>query len=254
MAEDIIQLNVGGTAYTTTLATLRRYPDSMLGAMFNGSMPTRKDPNGQYFIDRDGTLFIHVLNFLRSSQLALPDEFALLDSLAVEADFYQIVPLIEAIQQLRNKRTTSDTSCGRLLEIVEVRTGTSATMPTNNSRVKSIISGGKTIIGALPSEFFKSHVERLQHISDQDFTEVELFGSNTRLKLGEYLQNHGWKLLGSNVSSSSSFNNSGQTSIATYNLILEQTFRDRWFLPDKDNKRWDATVSKMRKATMNAKE
>lgn len=52
-----MSLNVGGCVYSTSLSTLQRYPDSMLGAMFSGDFPTFKDAQGNYFIDRDGPLF-----------------------------------------------------------------------------------------------------------------------------------------------------------------------------------------------------
>jgi len=54
---DPVTLNVGGHMYTTSLTTLTRYPDSMLGAMFRGDFPTARDSQGNYFIDRDGPLF-----------------------------------------------------------------------------------------------------------------------------------------------------------------------------------------------------
>ena len=54
---DLIHLNVGGKRYTTTRATLMRYPESMLGAMFSGELPTSVDEHGCYFIDRDGPMF-----------------------------------------------------------------------------------------------------------------------------------------------------------------------------------------------------
>ncbi|XP_056448013.1 BTB/POZ domain-containing protein KCTD6 isoform X1 [Gadus chalcogrammus] len=93
-----VTLNVGGHLYTTTLSTLQRYPDSMLGAMFRGDFPTTKDSKGNYFIDRDGTLFRYILNFLRTSELTLPSDFSEKDLLRKEADFYQIEPLIECLQ------------------------------------------------------------------------------------------------------------------------------------------------------------
>jgi len=44
--------------------------------MFNGSVPIILDSLKQhYFIDRDGNMFRHVLNFLRTSQLTIPDDF-----------------------------------------------------------------------------------------------------------------------------------------------------------------------------------
>ena len=94
---DPVFLNVGGITHTTSLTTLTRYPDSMLGRMFGGELPIKTLDDGSVFIDRDGTLFRHILNFLRSDQLEIPKEFLEKEALKVEADFYQISPLIEAL-------------------------------------------------------------------------------------------------------------------------------------------------------------
>ncbi|KAJ1149742.1 hypothetical protein NDU88_002547 [Pleurodeles waltl] len=94
---DPITLNVGGKIYTTSLSTLTSYPDSMLGAMFSGKMPTKKDSQGNCFIDRDGKVFRYILNFLRTSHLDLPEDFQEMGLLKREADFYQVQPLMEAL-------------------------------------------------------------------------------------------------------------------------------------------------------------
>ncbi|XP_072180577.1 BTB/POZ domain-containing protein KCTD4-like [Diadema setosum] len=101
---DVISLNVGGTIYTTSRATLCRFPDSMLGSMFSDRLPSTRDEKGNYLIDGDGPLFRHVLNFLRRSVLVLPEDFKELDMLAQEADYYQINELIEAVTQLGNEK------------------------------------------------------------------------------------------------------------------------------------------------------
>uniref|UniRef100_A0A8C4R8F7 Potassium channel tetramerization domain containing 6b n=1 Tax=Eptatretus burgeri TaxID=7764 RepID=A0A8C4R8F7_EPTBU len=100
MAEPVT-LNVGGQLYTTSMSTLSRYPDSMLGAMFHGDLPTARDSQGNYFIDRDGSLFRFVLNFLRTSVLTLPQDFKEIDLLREEADFYQIEALIQCLNEPR---------------------------------------------------------------------------------------------------------------------------------------------------------
>lgn len=69
-----VKLNVGGARFETSLSTLRRYEDSMLGTMFSGRegivVPT--DLDGSVFIDRDGAHFGSILNFLRTGQIAAP--------------------------------------------------------------------------------------------------------------------------------------------------------------------------------------
>jgi len=222
---EIIRLNVGGVLYSTTQATLVRFPNSMLGAMFSDGMPKKLDENGCYFIDRNGRLFEYVLDFLRSSQLALPSDFRNLDALSVEADFYQIEALIECINKL--KVTTVK---GRFIEVIEVRTGNNATMPTGNSRSKTIVSSRRDSIVDLPDHFFASgYKPQLKlGVDEQDFVQFELLGSNVRLRLAEYLRNNGWELMNSEMSSSSC------PEKCVFNFVLtsiEHSFRDRWFRP-----------------------
>ena len=80
-----ITVNVGGTVYMTTLATLTRVEGSMLGAMAEALS------DGEVlFIDRDGPSFRYVLNYLRDpfAKPLLPRDPAERDQLAREADFY----------------------------------------------------------------------------------------------------------------------------------------------------------------------
>lgn len=95
--QDPVSLNVGGEIYTTTLDTLTRCQDSMLGAMFTGQIPVLRDSRGNVFIDRDGKVFRYILNYLRSSALDLPDGFSELALLRREVDFFQIRPLLEEL-------------------------------------------------------------------------------------------------------------------------------------------------------------
>ncbi len=56
---NIVSLNVGGQLYSTSLQTITRDPESMLGRMFlnAGKMGLTRDAAGNVFIDRDGTHF-----------------------------------------------------------------------------------------------------------------------------------------------------------------------------------------------------
>ncbi|KAJ8031284.1 BTB/POZ domain-containing protein KCTD6 [Holothuria leucospilota] len=119
--EEFVSLNVGGHIYTTTRSTLRRYPDSMLGSMFSGRMSTTHDSEGRYLIDGDGPLFRYVLNFLRRSELILPDNFAELDMLVAEADYYQIAEMVDALRSLRERRMESQEELNRKLESPKIQ-------------------------------------------------------------------------------------------------------------------------------------
>ena len=108
----VVCLNVGGHVYTTTLYTITQYPDSKLAGFFNGESQVPRDPKGNYFIDRDGALFKHVLNFLRTRKLILPDDFQDFEQLGIEATFYEIKPLEEAIQKARKSHQPTNPGPG----------------------------------------------------------------------------------------------------------------------------------------------
>ncbi|XP_048255937.1 BTB/POZ domain-containing protein KCTD7-like isoform X3 [Haliotis rufescens] len=69
----VVDLNVGGRHLTTSLSTLTKYPDSMLATMFSGRHPVAKDKDGRYFIDVEGDVFVHILNFLRFGKMPPPE-------------------------------------------------------------------------------------------------------------------------------------------------------------------------------------
>ncbi|XP_072050109.1 BTB/POZ domain-containing protein KCTD6-like [Amphiura filiformis] len=112
MAE-IVKLNVGGVIYTTSRSTLTKYPNSMLGTMFSGRLPTTKDEHGNYWIDSNGEIFRYVLDFLRHGCLTIPEHFKDFELLEKEADFYQLPELTKAV------KTRSCTQCGKQINDTE---------------------------------------------------------------------------------------------------------------------------------------
>lgn len=93
-----VELNVGGKFFETTVKTLTRTPNNLLEMMFTGRSPISKDANGRYFIDRDGEMFVHILNFLRTRTLTLKDDFQGYDPLIQEAEYYQLGDLRRLLQ------------------------------------------------------------------------------------------------------------------------------------------------------------
>eukprot|EP00667_Euglena_gracilis_P026094 EG_transcript_31096 len=75
---NIVNINVGGFSFKTSLSTVRSEPNSALARMFSeedlGLNPIVDPTTGEYFIDRDGRWFHLILEHLRDQQ---PDVLAL---------------------------------------------------------------------------------------------------------------------------------------------------------------------------------
>ncbi|RHZ84036.1 hypothetical protein Glove_86g127 [Diversispora epigaea] len=113
-----LKLNVGGILYITTQQTLCTYPSylSELFFLFRSPNPTTFNNNKSHqnyynypkqpqipwpeelFIDRDGSIFIHILDFLRTSNLPKLS-LSILRKLEIEAKFYEIKPLQALVAQ-----------------------------------------------------------------------------------------------------------------------------------------------------------
>lgn len=92
----VVKLNVGGELFTTTVGTLRKIPGSKLAGMFCtlAKASTSKDDEGRFFIDRPGTYFGAILDYLRSGQMPkqhIPEVYR-------EAQFFEITPLVKLLE------------------------------------------------------------------------------------------------------------------------------------------------------------
>ena len=87
---DLIYLNVGGTKYTTTRSTLCKYPDSMLGRMFNANSQFKQvtDREGNIFLNSNGKIFEYILDFIISG--VVPEDEIILNRFKTECDYYQL--------------------------------------------------------------------------------------------------------------------------------------------------------------------
>jgi hypothetical protein len=92
-------LSVGGIHFETSLDTLLKEPNSMLSIMFSGRHNVPKDEDGRYFIDRDGTHFRYILNYLRDGNTYLPPEEQTADELYEEVCYYGIEDLMTKLEQ-----------------------------------------------------------------------------------------------------------------------------------------------------------
>lgn len=108
-AQGLVKLNVGGVKYTTSLTTLIAVPDSFFASLFSGDWQSTRTAEGDIFVDRDGELFKHVLQYLRAARDQQPfacgtslsvDELA---AIAAEARFYGLADLESAAADCHNK-------------------------------------------------------------------------------------------------------------------------------------------------------
>lgn len=130
---DIVELNVGGVFYTTSLSTLTKEPSSLLGQMFSGEYSGKitKDSKGKYFIDRDGVLFRYILDFLRNQKIILPENFHEKERLRNEAEHFKLPEMV--------KNITSNYLGGKLSPLLHHKTVPS----TVHNSVHPLVSDGR---------------------------------------------------------------------------------------------------------------
>jgi hypothetical protein len=62
---DTVLLDVGGQKFKTTVSTLTKYRETFFASLFSGKYEIIKQSDDSVFVDRDGTHFRRILNFLR---------------------------------------------------------------------------------------------------------------------------------------------------------------------------------------------
>lgn len=86
--QEIVRFNVGGKLFYTTKETLSNDKESLLYSMATSKDSEREvDEEGRIFLDRDGTAFRHVLNYLRHG--TFPQEHET-DSFLRECEFFRV--------------------------------------------------------------------------------------------------------------------------------------------------------------------
>eukprot|EP01083_Nonionella_stella_P143522 446271_1 len=135
-----ITLNVGGTKYQTSLYTLTKYGNTVLSKMFEGTFSLNPSKDGSYFIDRDGTHFALILNYLRTGQIIIPkiDRQYVILHLLMESQFYQIASLH---QELKFMSIGSNILSPQ--QIVEIQRNFSWTKAPRVESVNSMLCDGR---------------------------------------------------------------------------------------------------------------
>ncbi|XP_077866824.1 BTB/POZ domain-containing protein KCTD3-like [Saccoglossus kowalevskii] len=110
MPGEIVHLNVGGRRFSTSRQTLTWIPDSFFSSLMSGRISSVKDETGAIFIDRDPTLFVPILNYLRTKDLDL--DGLNIPALRHEAEFYGMTPLVRKLMFCEDLERSS---CGNVL-------------------------------------------------------------------------------------------------------------------------------------------
>lgn len=122
MSGEVISLNVGGTIFVTSVATLTKYPNSMLAAMFDPKSerpPARKDNQGNFFIDSDPEPFKVILRFLRRGKLGKDLGSCTLEQLEWEADYFGLEEVLKIIE--KRKKAEEEKEETSRLEMLEMK-------------------------------------------------------------------------------------------------------------------------------------
>ncbi|KAM9307957.1 BTB/POZ domain-containing protein KCTD1 [Gastrophryne carolinensis] len=189
-----VHIDVGGHMYTSSLATLTKYPESRIGRLFDGTEPIVLDSLKQhYFIDRDGQMFRYILNFLRTSKLLISDDFKDYSLLYEEAKYFQLQPML-----LELERWKQDREAGRFCrpcECLVVRVA-----PDLGERIT--LSGDKSLIEEVFPEIGDVMCNSVNAGWNHDSTHVIRFPLNGYCHLNsvqvlERLQQRGFEIVGS---------------------------------------------------------
>eukprot|EP00741_Cyanophora_paradoxa_P006363 tig00001000_g6168.t1 len=95
-AQDYILLDVRGSEFKTTRATLLSSPGAtFFTALLEGRIPSARTAEGAYVVDRDPGAFAAILGYLSNGVLAVPSDPTELRVLLAEADYFGVVQEIK---------------------------------------------------------------------------------------------------------------------------------------------------------------
>jgi hypothetical protein len=103
---ETVKFNVGGKHFEVSRALIDEHPDTMLAKMISEAWEKKNDEDTPLFIDRDGDIFSHVLNYLRYGSIDLP--LCVPETMFQrELDYYGITPQDGTIKSMSFREFTA---------------------------------------------------------------------------------------------------------------------------------------------------
>ena len=119
VANDVIEVNVGGKIFTTRKSTLQFEKDSMLAKLFDDDSPFGEvtlDSHERVFLDRDPEMFSVVIDYLRCAGRLVGATSCSLDELAKvkeQAEFFSLAGLCAAVDEIVRLREAAEAEAAR---------------------------------------------------------------------------------------------------------------------------------------------
>ncbi|KAJ6641901.1 BTB/POZ domain-containing protein KCTD3 [Pseudolycoriella hygida] len=191
-AGDIVNLNVGGTKFSTSKPTLTWIPDTFFTALLSGRISSLRDDTGAIFIDRDPHLFSVILNYLRTRDIDLKQID--IRVLRHEAEYYNISPLIKRLALCED---LGHSSCGDVLFYgcllppnIPLHEGSSSANSGSESETRSSTS-------STSSQFSTCSINNVnqQHAKPGSMVRVPELNSTTPATTSRHSRNSSWDRL-----------------------------------------------------------
>jgi len=114
---EFVEINVGGVKFQSTMDTLCKYPSSRLA---------RDIRRGVTFFDRDGSVFDHILNWLRRGALLLSDsvhdhDAHIINQMLFESQYFGLIHLLDELIMLKLNSRVLSTSTSKSLQKQHLR-------------------------------------------------------------------------------------------------------------------------------------
>lgn len=102
--DDVVQINVGGTLFSTLACTLTKHDSMLKRCLEDERHELSCDVNGISFLDLDPVIFVYILNWMRLGQFFLTPVHAHFDQVGYMADYLGLEDLLKEMQWRELKR------------------------------------------------------------------------------------------------------------------------------------------------------